>query len=129
MRSDNTHGTGCAFSTAIACHLARGEILSSAVLAAKSYVAAAIANAYPVGKGIGPVNHMYRNERPSAGEERQQEAGVGDRTLVLWLPALQQNSRQEGRAGRQQPLNAPELDGFESLSSRARSSEPNRAAR
>jgi hydroxymethylpyrimidine/phosphomethylpyrimidine kinase len=57
--SQNTHGTGCAFSTAIACHLARGRSLSSAVLAAKSYVAAAIANAYPIGKGAGPVNHLY----------------------------------------------------------------------
>src|SRR5450432_1553052 len=34
--STNTHGTGCAFSTAIACHLALGRSLSSALLAAKS---------------------------------------------------------------------------------------------
>lgn len=60
LPSQNTHGTGCAFSTAIACHLAQGRSLSAAVLAAKSYVTAAIANAYPVGKGSGPVNHMYR---------------------------------------------------------------------
>jgi hydroxymethylpyrimidine kinase/phosphomethylpyrimidine kinase len=57
--SPNTHGTGCAFSTAIACHLAQGRSLASAVLAAKAYVTAAIANAYPIGKGTGPVNHMH----------------------------------------------------------------------
>lgn len=59
LRSANTHGTGCAFSTALACQLALGRDLATAVRLAKSYVAAAIANAYPVGKGVGPVNHMY----------------------------------------------------------------------
>ncbi len=56
----NTHGTGCAFSTTIACQLAQERPLSTAVLLAKSYVTAAIANGYPVGKGVGPVNHMYQ---------------------------------------------------------------------
>lgn len=60
LPSANTHGTGCAFSTAITCHLARGRSLSSAVLAAKAYVTAAIASAYPVGKGAGPVNHLHQ---------------------------------------------------------------------
>jgi hydroxymethylpyrimidine/phosphomethylpyrimidine kinase len=67
--SQNTHGTGCAFSTSVTCHLAQGRSLSSAVLAAKSYVTAAIANAYPIGKGIGPVNHMHRmKNHPQAAE-------------------------------------------------------------
>jgi hydroxymethylpyrimidine/phosphomethylpyrimidine kinase len=60
LRSKSTHGTGCAFSTAMACHLARGRGLPEAVLLAKAYVAAAIANAHPVGRGIGPVHHLYR---------------------------------------------------------------------
>jgi hydroxymethylpyrimidine/phosphomethylpyrimidine kinase len=60
LKSNSTHGTGCAFSTAIACHLAHGRGLPEAVLLAKAYVAAAIANAHPLGKGIGPVNHLYR---------------------------------------------------------------------
>jgi hydroxymethylpyrimidine/phosphomethylpyrimidine kinase len=71
LPSNNTHGTGCAFSTAIACHLARGMSLSlsSAVLAAKAYVTAAIASAYPVGKGTGPVNHMHvMKNHPQAAE-------------------------------------------------------------
>jgi hydroxymethylpyrimidine/phosphomethylpyrimidine kinase len=59
LPSLNTHGTGCAFSTSLACQLAMGRDLSTAVLLAKSYVTAAIANAYPIGKGAGPVNHMY----------------------------------------------------------------------
>ena len=60
LPSNSTHGTGCAFSTAMACHLAQGRGLPEAVLLAKTYVAAAIANAYPLGRGVGPVHHLYR---------------------------------------------------------------------
>ena len=60
LPSSSTHGTGCAFSTAMACHLAQGRGLPEAVLLAKTYVAAAIANAYPLGRGVGPVHHLYR---------------------------------------------------------------------
>lgn len=60
QRSNSTHGTGCAFATAIACHLAQGRGLPEAVLLAKAYVTAAISNAHPLGHGIGPVHHLYR---------------------------------------------------------------------
>ena len=60
LDSANTHGTGCAFSTTIACLFAQGRSLSAAVLLAKAYVTAAISNAYPIGRGPGPVNHMYQ---------------------------------------------------------------------
>lgn len=55
-----THGTGCAFATALACKLAQGLELPEAVRGAKDYVRQAIAAAYPVGKGIGPMNHLFR---------------------------------------------------------------------
>jgi hydroxymethylpyrimidine/phosphomethylpyrimidine kinase len=60
QRSNSTHGTGCAFATALACHLAHGRGLPEAVLLSKAYVAAAIANAHPMGRGIGPLHHLYR---------------------------------------------------------------------
>jgi hydroxymethylpyrimidine/phosphomethylpyrimidine kinase len=60
QRSNSTHGTGCAFSTAMACHLALERGLAEAALLAKTYVTAAISNAYPLGHGTGPVNHLYR---------------------------------------------------------------------
>jgi hydroxymethylpyrimidine/phosphomethylpyrimidine kinase len=69
QRSTSTHGTGCAFATALACHLAHGRGLPEAVLLSKAYVSAAIANAQPLGKGVGPVHHLYRmgqQRRPSA---------------------------------------------------------------
>ncbi len=79
LRSTSTHGTGCAFSTAIACHLANQRPLQEAVLLAKTYVSAAIANAYPVGRGIGPLHHLYRMHQQKRGKaarrrsERAQE--------------------------------------------------------
>src|ERR1700683_4495626 len=60
LRSNSTHGTGCAFAPSVACHLALGRGLPEAVLLTKAYVAAAIVNAHPLGRGIGPVHHLYR---------------------------------------------------------------------
>ncbi len=57
QRSNSTHGTGCAFATAIACHLALGRGLAEAALLAKTYVSAAIAAGHPLGRGTGPLHH------------------------------------------------------------------------
>lgn len=51
----STHGTGCAFSTALACNLALGHSLLGGAKAAKGYVEAALRKAPQIGKGIGPV--------------------------------------------------------------------------
>lgn len=69
QRSNSTHGTGCAFATAMACHLAQDRGLAEATLLAKTYVTAAITNGQPLGKGIGPVHHLYRmtQQRRAAG--------------------------------------------------------------
>jgi hydroxymethylpyrimidine/phosphomethylpyrimidine kinase len=64
QRSNSTHGTGCAFSTALACHLAHGRGLPEAVLLSKVYVSAAIASAHPLGHGVGPLHHLYRRSQP-----------------------------------------------------------------
>ena len=65
LQTTSTHGTGCAFSTTLACHLALGRGLPEAVLLTKAYVAAAIANAHPLGQGNGPVHHLYRMHQPA----------------------------------------------------------------
>jgi hydroxymethylpyrimidine/phosphomethylpyrimidine kinase len=67
--SNSTHGTGCAFATSLACHLAHGRGLPEAVLLSKVYVSAAISNAQPLGHGVGPLHHLYRmgqQRRPSS---------------------------------------------------------------
>jgi hydroxymethylpyrimidine/phosphomethylpyrimidine kinase len=55
----NTHGTGCTFSAAIACYLARGATVHDAVAQAKTYLNGAIANALPLGQGHGPLHHLW----------------------------------------------------------------------
>ena len=69
QRSKFTHGTGCAFATAMACHLALDRGLAEATLLAKTYVTAAISYGQPLGKGTGPVHHLYRmnQQRRAAG--------------------------------------------------------------
>ncbi|WP_156325246.1 bifunctional hydroxymethylpyrimidine kinase/phosphomethylpyrimidine kinase [Nonomuraea sp. SBT364] len=61
-RLDNrhTHGTGCTLASAIASHLALGEDVPGAVAKAKAYVTGAIAHGFPLGAGIGPVDHGWR---------------------------------------------------------------------
>jgi hydroxymethylpyrimidine/phosphomethylpyrimidine kinase len=51
----STHGTGCAFSTALACNLAMGKNLVTAAKAAKRFVETALSKAPAIGKGIGPI--------------------------------------------------------------------------
>jgi len=57
-----THGTGCAFSSALLCGLVAGDRPDVAVRRAKEYVAAAMLAAYPIGAGNGPLDHLYRLE-------------------------------------------------------------------
>lgn len=62
VKSENTHGTGCTFSSAIAANLATGRQLADAVMLAKAYVGKAIEKGFPIGKGKGPLNHFYRQQ-------------------------------------------------------------------
>jgi hydroxymethylpyrimidine/phosphomethylpyrimidine kinase len=62
VRSENTHGTGCAFSSALAANLAHGRALADSVVLAKAYVTEAIKKGHALGKGKGLLNHFYRSE-------------------------------------------------------------------
>jgi len=62
VATNNTHGTGCTLSSAIASYMAQGKGLLSSVTAAKQYIDSAIrAGAeYEIGKGHGPVCHFWK---------------------------------------------------------------------
>lgn len=61
VKTNNTHGTGCTLSSAIASYLGQGFPLVEAVEKAKSYLSQALIHAdqLSVGKGSGPVHHFY----------------------------------------------------------------------
>jgi hydroxymethylpyrimidine/phosphomethylpyrimidine kinase len=62
IATENTHGTGCSLSSAIAAGLAKGEAMLPAVRNAKLWISAAIAAAdrLEVGHGHGPIHHFHR---------------------------------------------------------------------
>jgi hydroxymethylpyrimidine/phosphomethylpyrimidine kinase len=55
----STHGTGCAFSSALLSRLVLGDDPIDAARSAKQYVAEAIRRASPLGYGHGPMNHLW----------------------------------------------------------------------
>lgn len=57
--SSATHGTGCALSSALLCGLVEGKSGYQAAVAAKLYVAEAIRTAEKLGRGHGPMNHLW----------------------------------------------------------------------
>jgi hydroxymethylpyrimidine/phosphomethylpyrimidine kinase len=57
----NTHGTGCTLSSAIACGLALGKTLEDAVRGAKAYITGALSAGLDLGKGSGPLDHMWQH--------------------------------------------------------------------
>lgn len=59
INTQNTHGTGCTYSAAIAAGLANGKSLKEAVGNAKIYVTEAIRHSLAIGHGHGPTNHFY----------------------------------------------------------------------
>ncbi len=64
IASENTHGTGCTLSSAIACGLAQGNTVEQAVRRAKGFVRGAMSTGLNLGKGSGPLNHMWCHGKP-----------------------------------------------------------------
>ena len=60
VKTDNTHGTGCTFASALTAQLAAGRSLVEAATLAKAYVTKAIEKSYAIGKGRIPLDHFYR---------------------------------------------------------------------
>ena len=65
----NTHGTGCTLSSAAACHLAEGKSPEESIKRAKEYLNGALKAKLDLGKGNGPLNHMYAVKQEGIKEE------------------------------------------------------------
>ena len=59
IHTNNTHGSGCVFSAAIAAGLAKGADPLTATRQAKDFITNAIAHSLEIGRGNGPVNPMF----------------------------------------------------------------------
>ncbi|PMR72000.1 bifunctional hydroxymethylpyrimidine kinase/phosphomethylpyrimidine kinase [Halomonas endophytica] len=61
IATSNLHGTGCSLSSAIAARLALGDTLPEAIISAKRWLEAALAESHhlDVGQGHGPVHHFH----------------------------------------------------------------------
>ncbi|MEV6343395.1 bifunctional hydroxymethylpyrimidine kinase/phosphomethylpyrimidine kinase [Actinoplanes sp. NPDC051851] len=62
VKTENNHGSGCTFSSAIAVRLALGDTIPDAVVTAKDYVAGALrgGSEWRLGAGPGPLNHFWQ---------------------------------------------------------------------
>jgi hydroxymethylpyrimidine/phosphomethylpyrimidine kinase len=59
VKTKNTHGTGCTFSSAIAANIALDKGFFEAVSLAKEYITGAIEHSLSIGQGYGPTQHFY----------------------------------------------------------------------
>ena len=62
IKTQNTHGTGCSYSSAIAANLALGKSLEEAIKISNEYIYEAIKNAPNIGNGKGPIAHKTASE-------------------------------------------------------------------
>ena len=68
VENPNTHGTGCTLSSAIASNLAKGFDLEESVRRAKEYITGALSAMLDLGRGSGPMDHMWNLQSRFIGE-------------------------------------------------------------
>ena len=73
INNPNTHGTGCTLSSAVAANLAKGFDLENSVKRAKEYITGAIKDLLDLGKGNGPLNHLYQLKGKFAEEAKNKK--------------------------------------------------------
>jgi hydroxymethylpyrimidine/phosphomethylpyrimidine kinase len=69
VETTSDHGTGCTLSSAIAALIAAGRPLVAAIGEAGDYLHGALRNAFPIGAGRGPVDHLWRQHARYRGHE------------------------------------------------------------
>ena len=78
VKSENTHGSGCTLSSAVAAQLALGQQLREALILAKAYVFKAMEKSYSIGKGAGPGEPTVSISPGTARARRPQNAAAWD---------------------------------------------------
>ncbi|MGQ3684785.1 MAG: bifunctional hydroxymethylpyrimidine kinase/phosphomethylpyrimidine kinase [Candidatus Loosdrechtia sp.] len=62
--TDNTHGTGCTYASAIATYLAKGQKITDAVMQAKKFVTLSIKRSFNPGRGYGTLDQFGAAQFP-----------------------------------------------------------------
>jgi len=112
-----THGTGCTFSTSIACNLALGWGLEESVARAKRMTESAIANGTRIGSGNGPVNPLGSALKESAALEAIEQVAVAV-ALLEQSPEFSQLLPQVGTNLAMAPAGADDITDVVGLSGR-----------
>ena len=71
IETNNTHGTGCTYASAMAANLAKGHQLRDAIERAKAYLTEAIRHSLAIGHGHGPTHHFWFLEGDEATPKRR----------------------------------------------------------
>lgn len=71
IETNNTHGTGCTLSSAIASNMALGFSLAEAIEQAKTYISGALQWGLDLGEGQGPLNHAWMTEKEHKDEHNE----------------------------------------------------------
>lgn len=86
--TDNTHGTGCTLSSAIASNLAKEMDLPDAIRRAKDYLSKALDTGLNLGEGCGPLNHIFALTETESDDQNPSEQSLSekmlDRVADLW---------------------------------------------
>lgn len=88
IHTKNTHGTGCTYSSAIACFI-NDSPLQIAVKNARDYLQMAIKNSLPIGKGNGPLNHIVLIQMQK--EMKKAIEKLNDSRISNLIPEVQSN--------------------------------------
>jgi hydroxymethylpyrimidine/phosphomethylpyrimidine kinase len=59
LKTRHTHGTGCTLASAVATNLSKGQVIDTAFVGACDFVRRAIEQAPELGRGHGPLGHMF----------------------------------------------------------------------
>lgn len=62
VATNNLHGTGCSYSSAIAANLGLGKTLEASIESAKQFITQGLIHAPSIGHGPGPINHKKGGE-------------------------------------------------------------------
>jgi hydroxymethylpyrimidine/phosphomethylpyrimidine kinase len=79
------HGTGCAYASSIAAHLAKDLSIQDSLLETRKFVATGMFHSYNIGKGVSIVNSQFRVDRYAVMKELENAVEEFKRMAPLYM--------------------------------------------